>query len=90
MSSLFPHSPTSPSFLSIPLSLSPFLNPSLLTPSFFPTPTHRTIYQSILMGHITSGGFPQQVQKNAERIANVALDLHQKVYATYAFKINLA
>ena len=39
----------------------------------------RTIYQSILQGHISTGGFPGVVQRNADKIVNAALAMHQKV-----------
>lgn len=43
----------------------------------------KTIYQSILTGHLTQGGFSSQIQKNIEKIVNVALELHQKVSTTF-------
>lgn len=43
----------------------------------------RTIYLSILQGHVTAGGFSSQVQKNVEKLVNTALALHQKVTATF-------
>ena len=44
----------------------------------------RTIYQSILTGHISNGGFSTpQIQRNAETLVNVALELHQKVTTTF-------
>ena len=43
----------------------------------------RTIYLSILQGHVSSGGFPSQVQKNVEKLVNTALTLHQKVTVTF-------
>ena len=39
----------------------------------------RTIYQSILQAHITSGGFPAVVLRNADKIVNAALNMHQRV-----------
>ncbi len=43
----------------------------------------KTIYQSILTGHVTSGGFSSQVQKITEKIIISALELHQKVTSTF-------
>lgn len=43
----------------------------------------RTIYLSILQGHLCKGGFPNQVQKNVEKLVNTALALHQKVTASF-------
>lgn len=42
----------------------------------------KTIYQSILSGHL-SQGFSSQIQRNAERLVNSALELHQKVTASF-------
>ena len=42
----------------------------------------KTIYQSILSGHL-SQGFSSQLQRNAERLVNSALELHQKVTASF-------
>ena len=43
----------------------------------------KTIYQNILSGHISQGGFSSQIQRNTEKIVNVALELHQKVATTF-------
>ena len=43
----------------------------------------KTIYENILTGHVTQGGFSSQIQKNVEKIINVALELHQKVAVTF-------
>ena len=42
----------------------------------------KTIYQSILAGHV-SQGFSSQIQRNAERLVNTALELHQKVTSSF-------
>ncbi|KAM4673740.1 dynein axonemal heavy chain 9 [Amazona ochrocephala] len=41
------------------------------------------IYSTILMQHLTSGGFPEAVQKSAQQLLTLALQLHQKVAATF-------
>uniref|UniRef100_A0A8C6JKW0 Dynein axonemal heavy chain 17 n=1 Tax=Melopsittacus undulatus TaxID=13146 RepID=A0A8C6JKW0_MELUD len=41
------------------------------------------IYSTILMQHLTSGGFPGAVQKSAQQLLTLALRLHQKVAATF-------
>lgn len=43
----------------------------------------KTIYHSIFTGHVTQGGFSSNIQKNIEKIVNVALELHQKVTTTF-------
>ena len=43
----------------------------------------RTIYQSILQGHLTSGKFSSQIQRNYEKIVNCALLLHSKVTSMF-------
>ena len=43
----------------------------------------KTIYLSILTGHVTQGGFSSQIQRNVEKLVNSALDLHQKVTTTF-------
>ena len=43
----------------------------------------KTIYQSILSGHVSQGGFPQAIQRNVEKIVTTALALHMKVTATF-------
>jgi dynein heavy chain len=43
----------------------------------------KTIYQAILQGHITSGGFNTQIQRNFEKIVSAALALHTKVTTTF-------
>lgn len=43
----------------------------------------KTIYQSILHGHISSGGFNTQIQRNYEKIVAGALALHTKVTTTF-------
>ena len=42
----------------------------------------KTIYQSILLGHV-SQGFSSHIQRNAEKLVNTALELHQKVTASF-------
>jgi dynein heavy chain len=42
----------------------------------------KTIYQSILIGHV-SQGFSSQIQRNADRLVNAALELHQKVTSSF-------
>lgn len=39
----------------------------------------KTIYLSILNGHINALGLPQAVQKNAEKLVDAALAMNQKV-----------
>ena len=39
----------------------------------------KTIYLSILNGHISALSFPQAVQKNAEKLVDAALAMNQKV-----------
>ncbi len=56
---------------------------SVFAMSFPSTEALRTIYQSILKGHMTSGGFSTQIQRNADRILNAALDLHTRVTAGF-------
>ncbi len=56
---------------------------SVFAMSFPGTEALRTIYQSILQGHVTSGGFSQQIQKNAEKLINAALELHAKITASF-------
>uniref|UniRef100_A0A672VBH7 Dynein axonemal heavy chain 17 n=1 Tax=Strigops habroptila TaxID=2489341 RepID=A0A672VBH7_STRHB len=41
------------------------------------------IYSTILMQHLTSGSFPEAVQKSAQQLVALALRLHQKVAATF-------
>ena len=43
----------------------------------------KTIYQNIFDGHLKQGGFSSQLQKNSEKIVNIALELHQKVTTTF-------
>ena len=42
----------------------------------------KTIYQSILLGHVSSG-FSSQVQKITEKLITAALELHHKVTTTF-------
>ncbi len=56
---------------------------SVFAMSFPGTDALRTIYQNILKGHVTSGGFSHQIQKSTERIVNAALDLHAKITAGF-------
>ena len=39
----------------------------------------KTIYLSILSGHISANGLPQSVQKSAEKLVEAALSMNQKV-----------
>ena len=39
----------------------------------------KTIYLSILNGHINAAGLPQAVQKNSEKLVDAALAMNQKV-----------
>ncbi|XP_058960986.2 dynein beta chain, ciliary-like [Pocillopora verrucosa] len=43
----------------------------------------KTIYLSILNGHINALGLPQAVQKNAEKLVDAALAMNQKVTSTF-------
>jgi dynein heavy chain len=43
----------------------------------------RTIYQSILAGHLSSSNFPAVVQKMAEKIVSGALALHTKIATSF-------
>ena len=51
--------------------------------SFPNTDALRTIYQSILQGHVTSNKFASQIQRIYEKIVNCALTLHTKVTSTF-------
>lgn len=44
-----------------------------------------TIYNSILSGHISSGGFTSQIQKCVDKIVSGALALHQKVIKNHMY-----
>ena len=57
-------------------------NSSVFAVSFPGLESLKTIYQSILHGHV-SQGFSSNIQKNTEKLVNTALDLHQKVTATF-------
>jgi dynein heavy chain len=56
---------------------------SVFAISFPQVESLRTIYLSILQGHVSGGGFPSQVQKNVEKLVNTAVTLHQKVTTTF-------
>ena len=43
----------------------------------------RTIYQSILNGHLTSNGFPGSIIRITDKIVSVALALHTKVTSSF-------
>ncbi|XP_077979817.1 dynein beta chain, ciliary-like [Glandiceps talaboti] len=43
----------------------------------------KTIYNSILMGHLQLNSFPQSIQKMATPIVDAALELHKKVTSTF-------
>ncbi len=56
---------------------------SVFAVSFPDNEALKTIYQSILTGHITGGGFSSQLQKITEKVVLSALELHQKVTSTF-------
>ena len=56
---------------------------SVFAVSFPGTDALITIYQSILGGHISAGGFNTQIQRNAEKIVTGALALHTKVTTSF-------
>ena len=58
-------------------------SPSVFAISFPGQESLKTIYQSIFLGHVSQGGFSSQIQKNVEKLVNVALELHQKVTTTF-------
>ena len=56
---------------------------SVFALSFPATEALRTIYQSILMGHLTSSGFPVSIQRISEKIVGGALTLHNKIATSF-------
>ena len=59
-----------------------FFHYSVFAVSFPGLESLKTIYQSILTGHV-SQGFSSQIQRNAEKLVNSALGLHQKVTSSF-------
>lgn len=43
----------------------------------------KTIYQSILAGHLANGGFPNPIQRMTDKLVNAALTLHSKIASSF-------
>ena len=56
---------------------------SVFAISFPGTDALRTIYQSILLGHLTTNGFSNAIQRIADKIVSSALALHNKVASSF-------